>query len=59
MVVVPALNCEPDLGLQLMMTGAVPPLIAGSANCTAVLSPLFLSFTGAIVGHVSPSGGGG
>ena len=55
----PTLSCEPDFGLQLMVTGAVPPLNVGSANLTAVF-PLFpLSVTGVIVGHVSLSGGAG
>jgi hypothetical protein len=57
--VVPTLNSEPDFGLQLTVTGAVPPLNVGLANLTAVL-PLFpLSVTGAIVGHVRLSGGAG
>jgi hypothetical protein len=53
--VVPTLNCEPDRGLQLAVTGAVPPLNVGSANLTAVF-PLPVSITGAIVGHVRLSG---
>jgi hypothetical protein len=57
--VVPTLNCEPDFGLQLTVTGVVPPLNVGLANLTAVF-PLFpLSVTGAIVGHVRLSGGAG
>jgi hypothetical protein len=57
-VVVPTLNGEPDFGLQLTVTGAVPPLTVGSANFTAVF-PLFpLSVTGAIVGHVRLNGAG-
>jgi hypothetical protein len=56
--VVPTLNCEPDFGLQLTVTGAVPPLNLGLANFTAVF-PLFpLSVTGAIVGHVRLNGAG-
>jgi hypothetical protein len=57
--VVPTLNCEPDFGLQLTVTGAVPPLNVGLANLTAVF-PLFpLSVIGAIVGHVRLIGAGG
>ena len=53
---VPTLSCEPDFGLQVTVTGAVPPVNVGLANLTAVF-PLFpLSVTGAIVGHVSLSG---
>jgi hypothetical protein len=53
------MNCEPDFGVQLTMTGAVPPLNVGSANFTSVF-PLFpLSVTIAIVGHVRLSGAGG
>ena len=56
---VPTLNCEPDFGLQLTVTGAVPPLNVGSGNLTAVF-PLFpLSVIGAIVGHVRLNGAGG
>jgi hypothetical protein len=57
--VVPTLNCEPDFGLQVTVTGAVPPLNVGLANLTAVF-PLFpLSITGAIVGHVRLNGAEG
>ena len=56
---VPTLNCEPDFGLQLTVTGAVPPLNVGLGNLTAVF-PLFpLSVIGAIVGHVRLNGAGG
>ena len=56
---VPTLNCEPDFGLQLMVTGPVPPLNVGLANLTAVF-PLFpLAVTGAIAGHIRLSGGAG
>jgi hypothetical protein len=49
-------NCEPDFGLQLRVTGAVPPLKVGLANLTAAF-PLFpLSVAGAIVGHVRVNG---
>ena len=53
----PTLSCEPDFGLQVTVTGAVPPLNVGSANLTAVFPPFPLSVTGAILGHVRLSGG--
>jgi hypothetical protein len=57
--VVPMPNCEPDFGLQLTMTGAVPPLNVGLPNLTAAF-PLFpLSVAGAIVGHVRLNGAWG
>jgi hypothetical protein len=57
--VVPMPNCEPDFGLQLTVTGAVPPLKVGLVNLTAPF-PLFpLSVAGAIVGHVRLNGAWG
>lgn len=56
---VPTPNSDPDLGLQVTVTGAVPPLNVGLANFTAVFSLLTLSLTGAIVGHVRLSGAAG
>ena len=56
---VPTPNPEPDFGLQVTVTGAVPPLNVGLANRTAVFPLLTLSLTGAIVGHVRLSGAAG
>jgi len=57
--VVPTLKCEPDFGLQVTVTGAVPPPNVGLANFTTVF-PLFpLSVIGAIVGHFRLSGAAG
>jgi hypothetical protein len=58
-VVVPTLNCEPDFGLQLMVTGAVPPLNVGSANFTVILPLCPVSTTGVIAGHFKVSEAGG
>jgi hypothetical protein len=56
---VPTPNCEPDFGLQLIVTGAIPPAVVGSANFTTVVPLLPLSVTGAILGQVRLSGPGG
>ena len=53
---VPMPNCEPDFGLQVTATGAVPPLNVGLANLTAAFPLFSLSVAGAIVGHVRLNG---
>jgi hypothetical protein len=51
------LNCEPELGVQLVLTGAFPPPTVGFANFTTAFPLLPLAVTGAMVGHVIASGG--
>jgi len=53
---VPTPNCDPDFGLHLTVTGAVPPLKVGLVNLTAAFSLFPLSVAGAIVGHVRLNG---
>jgi hypothetical protein len=57
--VVPTLDCAPDFGLQLTLTGAIPPLNLGSENFMSVFPRVPLSVTDAIVGHVRLNGAEG
>ena len=56
--VVPTRNWEPDFGVQVTLTGAVPPLDVGLANVTFAFPLLPGAVTGAIVGHARVNGGG-
>jgi len=51
------LNCEPESGVQLVLTGAFPPFTVGFANFTTAFPLLPFAVTGAIVGQVIVSGG--